>query len=59
MELGDSNEIVLVEKAALTLSELDIYFERLSRDNLAKINICSKTKELVFWLTYYKDELEE
>lgn len=51
-------EIELIDKTIQTLSELDQYFERLSNDNLEKLNICSKSKELVFWLTYYRDTLE-
>lgn len=52
-------EIELIDKTIETLSELDTYFERLSQDNLEKVNICTKSKELVFWLTYYRDKLEE
>lgn len=56
--MEQENEIKLIEKTVATLSELDMYFEKLSQDNLEKINICSKSKELVFWLTYYRDSLE-
>lgn len=52
------NEIKLIEKTAATIAELDMYLEKLSQDNLAKVNLCTKSKELVFWLTYYKDGLE-
>lgn len=53
------NESILISKTITVLAELDLYLEKLSNESLAKINICSKTKELVFWLQYYKDELEE
>ena len=52
------NEIKLIEKTAAAIADLDMYLEKLSKDNLAKVNLCTKSKELVFWLTYYKDELE-
>lgn len=56
--MDKEKEIKLIEKTAATLAELDMYFERLSNDNLEKLNICSKSKELVFWFTYYKEKLE-
>ena len=52
-------EIELIDKTTETLSELDTYFERFKEDNLEKLNICTKSKELIFWLTYYKEKLEE
>lgn len=52
-------EIELIDRTTEVLSELDTYFERFSVDNLEKINICTKSKELIFWLTYYKEKLEE
>ena len=52
-------EIELIDKTTETLAELDTYFERFKEDNLEKLNICTKSKELIFWLTYYKEKLEE
>ena len=49
----------LINKTIDTLSQLDDYFEMFEVEGLEKINICTKTKELIFWLQYYKELLEE
>lgn len=53
------NEEELIEKTIDVLSQLDEYFERFNNNNVEKLNIYTKTKELIFWLTYYKENLEE
>ena len=50
------NEKELIEKTIDTLAQLDEYLEKLTDNNIEKVNIYTKTKELVFWLTYYKDK---
>lgn len=40
------------------ISELDEYFEKLQTNDITKINILTKSKELVFWLTYYMENIE-
>lgn len=53
------NEIELIDETIDLLSQLDEYFERLNDNNIEKINIYIKIKELIFWLTYYKEQVGE
>lgn len=50
------SEIELIDKTIDMLTQLDEYLEKLTDNNIEKVNIYTKTKELVFWLTYYKDK---
>lgn len=54
-----NKEIKLIKKSINVLAELDECFEKLSSNNMEKVNIYTKTKELVFWLTYYLENYEE
>lgn len=49
----------IIDKSIEMLSKLDECFENLEVNDIEKINILTKSKELVFWLTYYKDEYLE
>lgn len=50
------SEEELIDKTINMLAQLDEYLEKLNDNNIEKLNIYTKTKELVFWLTYYKDK---
>ena len=50
------SEIELIDKTIDMLAQLDEYLEKLTDNNIEKVNIYTKTKELVFWLTYYKNK---
>lgn len=40
------------------LLKLDMYFEdNLEEDNIQKTCVSIKLKELIFWLTWYKDDI--
>lgn len=48
----------IIDKTIDILSRLDEYYEKLEDNTIEKANIYTKTKELVFWLTYYKENKE-
>ena len=53
------NEEEIIDKTIEILTRLDEYYESLQDNTLEKVNIYTKTKELVFWLTYYKEMKED
>lgn len=53
------NEEELIDRTIDVLSQLDEYLEKLNDNNIEKVNIYTKNKELIFWLTYYKERKED
>lgn len=53
MESEQEKNIVMQSIDAI--SRLDSMLEDLENDGLEKDNILTKSKELVYWLTYYAD----
>ena len=45
-----------IDKLEEYLSEMADYLENNTQDNIEKINILTKTNELVFWLQMYQDK---
>ena len=45
-----------IDKLEEYLSEMADYLENNTHDNIEKINILTKTNELVFWLQMYQDK---
>ena len=45
-----------IDKLEDYLSELVDYLENNTKNNIEKINILTKTNELVFWLQMYQDK---
>ena len=53
------SEEEIIDKTIDILSRLDEYYETLEDNTVEKANIYTKAKELVFWLTYYKENKED
>lgn len=49
------SEEEIIDKTIDILTRLDEYYENLEDNTIEKVNIYTKAKELVFWLTYYKE----
>ena len=45
-----------IDKLEEYLSEMADYLENNTKNNIEKINILTKTNELVFWLQMYQDK---
>ena len=45
-----------IDKLEEYLSEMADYLENNTQNNIEKINILTKTNELVFWLQMYQDK---
>lgn len=56
------NESDMIDKVIDMLTQLDEQFEKFKKfknNNAEKLCVYIKIKELIFWLTYYKELLEE